>query len=890
MAAPGVVRGSCPFLASGQAEPESRLISLCMSDQLLHSGCLWQARRNPTLAAVICGRQTLSYGDLVQRASLVAKQLQCQDIGRESIVAVLADHSLDAAVGFLGVLLAGGAYLPLDPSQPDERLRLMLSAAEAKTLLIGPNLDCRLASESLARLPLSASGTGADLRAVAMDATPGAEPHSLAYVIFTSGSTGTPRGVMIEHHSATNTIRDLNERFRVGHGDRVLCVSSFGFDLSVYDLFGLWAAGGAVVLPTATEASNPAAYLRLIREHGVTIWNSVPALLDMVVGYAEDLPDAASDHLSSLRLIMLSGDWIPVTLPDRWRKLNATSEVVSLGGATEASIWSILYPIHKVDPAWKSIPYGRAMDGQAIYVLDETMKQTPIGAIGEIYIGGVGVARGYIGRPDLTALRFLPDPYAPAAGTQLYKTGDLGRLMPDGNVEFLGRADTQVKISGHRIELSEIEAVFSRHPQIREAAVIAASGIRNRKRLVAFVVPDGRAPTAQELATFAAQHLPAYMLPARVHFVAALPLTPNGKVDRKQLLAADQAMGSPAASRQASIGLPQPSGLAESNAELEHELVAIWRSVFEREEVGPQDDFFQLGGDSLTAIALAAKIAHRLGRQVGIADLIRLPTVRQLAAFLETGLRAAGGDSGVEIHPGSGGAPLFFAPPIFGDLFGMRKLAVRLPPEWPIIGLQPRGLREGESPDRTLGRIAQHYLDQVRRLQPQGPYHVVGFSFGGTTAFEMANALVASGEAPPLLIMIDAPRRGNPQFVRSTLRLSRMVSQKCFPWLRPRSGGTESPEVLARRDRLFAAHYAALCSYRPKPYHAPAHWLRTLQRPSWMKRVVEDACGTWEWRALLPHSPSADWIPGSHDNLFDPPFVEELAKRISAILAAHAKS
>jgi amino acid adenylation domain-containing protein len=856
-----------------------------MSDHLLHSGCLRQARCYPAAVAVICGCETLSYGDLLHRAKQVAEQLKANGVRREVIVGVFVDRSLEAAIGFLGVLLAGGAYLPLDPYQPDERLRVILAEANVKTVLFGPGLENRIADEPVTRLSIQAIANNDNVHKEVLPTEYAGDPRDLAYVIFTSGSTGKPKGVLIEHRSAVNTTMDVNERFQVGTCDRVLCLSSFGFDLSVYDLFGLWAAGGAVVIPTPSEATDPSACLRLIREHRVTIWNSVPALLEMMVGYIEDSV-SESVGLSPLRLVMLSGDWIPVTLPDRFRRIQPSCEIVSLGGATEASIWSVVYPIGNVDPTWKSIPYGRAMRGQSIHILDDNMRAPAQGNVGEIYIGGIGVARGYVGRADLTAAQFLADPFSRDATTQLYKTGDLGRLLSDGNVEILGRADCQVKISGQRIELGEIEATLTRNPVVREAAVVAASGIGGRKRLVAFIVTGGSGPTSHDLLDFLAQKLPAYMLPSRIHFVASLPLTANGKVDRKQLLDDDAALCRVVLSNRIAGSGTCEKLPAEPVSNLEAELAEIWQVVLERNEISPHDNFFQLGGDSLMAIALAAKLQRRFGWNVTMADLIEFPTIRQLATCLQNGEVEDSLDGSVEINRGSGGPPLFFVPSIFADLFGMRQLALRLPSELPIIGLQPRGIQDGENPDRTIAAITSHYLEQVRRRQPQGPYHLMGFSLGGTVAFEMASRLIELGQEPPLLIMIDAPRHGRTKLVRAGLRLSQFMSQYFTKWLPQGNGMHPLRELPESHARIFEAHHAALCNYRPRPYPAEAYWLRTSQRLGMIKGLIDDFYKTWDWGPLLPLSPFPDWILGSHTTLFEQPNLDGLASRLCATLEA----
>jgi amino acid adenylation domain-containing protein len=857
-----------------------------MSDDLLHTGCLRQALRDPSEVAVVCNGKELAFGELVRRAQTVAAHLDASGVEKQSIVGVLVDRSLEAAVGVLGVLLSGRVYLPLDADQPEERLRVILAEAGATTVLRGPGLEQRILVESVSHLSIPAIASHGSELPESLPANGQVTPDDLAYVIFTSGSTGKPKGVMIEHRGAVNTISDINERFHVGPGDRVLMLSAFGFDLSVYDLFGIWAAGGTVIIPTPSEGRDPAAYLRLIREHRITIWNSVPALLELLVGYAEDASPSELIDLSSLRLVLLSGDWIPVTLPDRFRRLQPNSEVISLGGATEASIWSVIYPIQKVEPSWKSIPYGRALRGQAIHVLNEQLRESPPGGVGEIYIGGIGVARGYIRRSDLTAAQFLRDPFSSDTSARLYKTGDLGRVLPDGNVEFLGRADFQVKINGQRIELGEVEAAFLRHSNIREATVIAVNRSAGRKQLVAFFVAQRGDTKLDDVRGFLAQHLPAYMIPTRMHNVESLPLTPTGKIDRQRLIDLDTA------SQFATPAAPAPDGsrigpdFTDADSTWEASLVEIWRTAFERRPIRSMDDFFAMGGDSLVAIALAARVERRFGQHVDMVDFIRFPTIRQFAAHLRD-KATVHPDCGVVMNRGKGGPIVFFVPPITGDLFEMRELALRLPCEWTVVGLQPRGVADGEQPERTIEAIAADYLKQVRHYQPRGPHRLVGFSFGGTVAFEMAHVLVRDGETPPVLVMIDAPRHGRNTHVRAVLRFLRFIARQRFGW----TAASRSPHGragwTARQSRLHEAHYEALCCYQPSTYSATVNWLRALQRPGLIKGLVDDFIGTWDWRTLVPHSPQPDWVSGNHDTLFRAPNVDELACRVRAILRCH---
>jgi pyochelin synthetase len=439
-------------------------------------------------------------------------------------------------------------------------------------------------------------------------------------VIFTSGSSGAPKGVMMSHRAARNTLDDINARFNVDPEDRVLALSSLSFDLSVYDLFGVLGRGGCVVLPDAGSEREPGHWLELMRRERVTIWNSVPALLRLLVEHASDRAP-----LAALRLVLLSGDWIPVTLPEQLRALAPQARVISLGGATEAAIWSIQHEIERVEPEWTSIPYGRPLRNQRFHVRDARLRDCPTWVTGELYIAGEGLALGYLGDPERTAASFLVDP---VSGERLYRTGDLGRYLPDGTIEFLGRRDSQVKVGGHRIELEEIEAHLGRHPELRACAVRAV-GERHDKRLVAYVVAlDAPAAHGGELQArvrdYLAQCLPDYMVPRLVVPLDALPLTSNGKLDASALPAPALDGGA----------IADAAPAAGARAELERTIVEVWEAVLERAPISPTANFFDLGGDSLRMVRVRRALLPKLSRELTMVELYAHASPRRLATYL----------------------------------------------------------------------------------------------------------------------------------------------------------------------------------------------------------------------------------------------------------------
>ena len=592
------------------------------AEELLHMLVAKQVTERPSQVAIVAPDRTLNYEELFRLSNQVGHRLRRLGARPNRLVAVVMEKGWEQVVAVLGVLQSGAAYLPIDANLPRERLWYLLEHGEVELVLTQSWLDENLEwPDCVQRLCVS------DLALEGVDDKP-LEPvqtsGDLAYVIYTSGSTGLPKGVMIDHRGAVNTILDINRRFGVDADDKVLALSSLSFDLSVYDIFGTLAAGGTVVLPEAWATRDPSRWAELMVREKITIWNSVPALIEILIEYLVGSSETLSDHL---RLVLLSGDWIPVTLPGQIKSSVKDVRVIGLGGATEASIWSILYPIEDVDSKWKSIPYGFPMANQRFHVLNEALEPCPVWVTGQLYIGGVGLAQGYWREEEKTSSSFFAHP---RTGERLYRTGDMGRYLPDGNIEFLGREDLQVKVQGHRIELGEIEAALAQHPGVRLGAVTALGPPRGNKRLVAHVVPrDTQPPGIDELREFLQTKLPEYMVPSTFALLDALPLSSNGKVDRQAL---------------ASLDLAPPDlgeGFEPPRTPLEKTLAEIWGQVLGVERVGIHDNFFDLGGDSLRAIQVMMRL-----QQAGVEEdiqqlfasnpqqLFKYQTIAQLAEAL----------------------------------------------------------------------------------------------------------------------------------------------------------------------------------------------------------------------------------------------------------------
>ncbi len=449
----------------------------------------------------------------------------------------------------------------------------------------------------------------------------GVTGENLAYVIYTSGSTGLPKGIAIRHRGVVNNLLDLNTRFTVGPRDKVLALSSPSFDMCVYELLGLLAAGGTVIMPDAARERDPLHWAELLVRHSVSIWNSAPSLLQLLV---ETIANRQDLHPHGLRLALLGGDWLPLSLPDRLKEMATDVRVVNLGGATEASIHSTIYPIEQIDPLWKSFPYGRPMANQHTYILDAALQPVPVVVPGQLHLGGVGLARGYLNRPDLTAEKFIPHPFGQRAGERIYKTGDLARWRPDGTIELLGRLDFQVKIRGLRVEPGEIAALLRRHRSIQDAVIMAREDEPGNKRLVAYIISRaGSQPNTTELWEFLNQALPDYMVPSTFVLLDAFPLSPNGKVDRQALPAPEQ--------KRPDLGYTS----AAPRSAVEEVLVGIWANVLDLQEVGIHDNFFHLGGHSLLATQIIAQILETFQLALSLRTLFEAPTIATLAARLE---------------------------------------------------------------------------------------------------------------------------------------------------------------------------------------------------------------------------------------------------------------
>jgi amino acid adenylation domain-containing protein len=868
-----------------------------------------RARRCPHAVAVVRRGEAWSYGALDRRVARLAATLRGAGVGPEVVVGVSVERSPAMVAALLAVLRAGGAYLPLDPAYPAERLAFMMADAGLSVLLTDrcaaallpapPDGVRRLVLEELDREGGSEAPDAGGLAHALADA--GGPPEAAAYVIYTSGSTGEPKGVVGTRRAMGNLLAD-RLRSTVGGDDRVLQKTPVSFDASVFELFSPLVAGATLVLARPGGEQDAAYLVRLIAEERVTVAGSTPSML------ATLLDQPGIERCRTLRRMATGSEAVPPELAERYHALGL-SDLFNLYGPTETTVAVLEWP-SRPGGAAPSLPIGRPIAGARAYLLDPGGEPVAVGVPGELVIGGAPLARGYLGRPAATAERYLPDPFAGASlaggGGRMYRTGDLARLRSDGAVEFLGRIDRQVKIRGFRVELGEVERALLEMAGVREAAVVAQEvGAEATRRLVAFLVPAGEGARAgldpRALRDHLAGRLPGFMVPSAFVLVDELPLTPSGKVDRKELAAREP--GSEAALR-----TPAAEPVPPRDA-LESELAGIWGELLGLESVGVEDDFFELGGHSLLAVRLVARIAAATGREIPLASLFEATTVERLAALLRgSEPPSPAAESLVPLAPEGDEPPLLLVHAIGGSVFAYRELARRLSGRGqPVYALQSRGLAAGAEPHGSVEEMAAAYLDAAAGLRPEGPFRIAGWSFGALVAYEMARRLAAGGEEVELLLVdptapSGGPARGEPDEARSLELLARDLAALAGVELdlpaaaiaeavraagpdgaldrvleAASAAGALPPEVRSgdalRLAGVYRANARAAARYRPAPMDRGGATAVAI--------VAEEstaAAGLGRWRELLPGGLAVERVPGDHYSIFREPNVGALAR------------
>jgi surfactin family lipopeptide synthetase C len=869
-----------------------------------------QTARTPNQGAICFEDQWLTYRQLNARANQVAHYLTKAGVRPGVKVGICMERSLEMLVALLGILKAGGAYVPLDPRYPRERLAFILGDAGIEVLLTQERLVEMFAGHQAAAICL-------DIAWATISQEPEENPdvqlssEDLAYLMYTSGSTGKPKGVMVRHRNVVNFFAGMDSRIGSDPPGAWLALTSISFDISVLELFWPLTHGSKVILHSGAEAAPSAGSQETpgihrdfsipaqIMRHGVTHLQCTPSMARMLAMNQESLR-----ALKPLRQLLLGGEALPDSLANELFEV-VSGDILNMYGPTETTVWS---STAVVEQGRRPVPIGRPIANTQLYILDRFLHLVPIGVAGELFIGGDGVAAGYHERPELTAERFVRNPFSSEPGLLLYRTGDMARYLPDGNIECLGRVDYQVKIRGHRIELGEIETVLQQYRGVREAVVAAREDQPGDQRLIGYVVSDPeQALTDSELRGYLKTKLPKEMVPAAFVMLDALPRTPNGKLDRRALPAPDQVP--PETER---------TFIAPRDA-VERKLATMWERILRVRPIGVRDNFFELGGHSLLAVSLFAQIEKAFGKDLPLSTVFRGPTVEQLARILQQAEPSAPWSPLVPIQPHGSRPPLFFMHSGGGNVLEYYPLAHSLGPDQPFYALQSEmlnGYRIGTAP--RLEDMAERYIREVRTVQPTGPYFVGGFCLGGYLAYEVARQLRAQGQEVALVALVQTATKDYPRIrpgvtflhrlpyrlihrldvewtnlkaLPSKARISHVVERAKRVWTIARVKAETLLDPWLVRFNLGAWHSRAYTlemidklnvqaarNYSFTPY--PGQGVTLFRASKQPLGIVPDP--TMGWGALLNGQLKVHEIPAHHQNILNEPGVRTLARQLAA--------
>ena len=697
-----------------------------------------QVEQAPDAVALRHGNLSLTYRALNEQANQLAHHLVGLGVGPEKIVGVCLDRSPELIVSLLAVMKAGGAYLPLDATYPLERLELMLEECAAELIVTRGSLAERLPVSGRKQVLL-------DDASLAISSNPTTTPSSsvnsenLAYVIYTSGSTGQPKGVAESHRAVVNFLHWANTRFPMSREDVFLQIAPITFDASVFEIFTTLCSGAVLLLIKQGGQREPDYLVGMMKECAVTVASFVPPTLRMVI------EEGGFSAMKSFRRAFCGGEVMPLDLMLRLQQ-RSSAELVNLYGPTEVSVYCTGWVCQR---NWRGVspPIGNPIFNTQVYLLNEQKRLLPPHGVGEIYLGGEGLSRGYINRPEITVERFVPNPFSSDPAARLYRTGDLGFWNADGTISFVGRADDQIKLRGFRIEPAEIESALLQSPKVAQALVICREDAPGNQQLVAYCIPAQRErlPAVADLRSLLGQSLPDYMIPSVFVEMEKFPLNANGKRDRKALPAPGELPDEPDGMRRHAL----PKDL------LEQRLLELWKKNLGRKNIGIHDNFFDLGGHSLTAAMLAAEIEKLAYGRLPIAVFFQAPTVAELAAYLKKNREDPAWSSLVRLQPSGSKGPLFVMHGMGGDVFAYIDFARHLAPDRPVYGLQAVGLDGTRPAHDSLEEMADYYADQIRALHPTGPYYLLGYSLGGWIAYAVAEALIKKGGRIALLLLLD---------------------------------------------------------------------------------------------------------------------------------------
>jgi amino acid adenylation domain-containing protein len=851
--------------------------------ETLHGLFETHARRSPDRVALCCGVRQFTYGELDRRASAVARYLRSQGLQSEQPVTVCLDRSAELVIALLGVLKAGGVYVPLDPYQPIERLAYLVEDAQAPLVLTQQRWVERLPQTNAKVLLLDQIALGDD------DFSPvpapwRVEPQQLAYIIYTSGSTGRPKGAMIEHRGVVNFLRGFSRELQIEADSRVLHFFSPSSDGSISDIFSALANGACLVVAEHAPLAELDHLAALIRTEHVTVATLTPSMLAALP--AEELP--------ALQTVCSVGETLAPQLAARW---SAGRRLMNGYGLTETSIGACLGLLDGAASHHSVI--GQPLEGVQVYILDEHLEPLPAGAPGEICIGGVQVGRGYWNRPELTAARFVADPCGEAP-QRLYRTGDLGRQRADGQIEYLGRLDEQIKVRGYRVEPGEIVLALQQHSRVEQAAVVLREDRPGEPRLVAYVVPSANGTADRTspqwvpaLLSHLRSRLPAHMVPAAIVLLDDLPRLVQGKLDRRALPPPP------------SIRPDVAQAFVAPRSEFEKLVAHVWEELLGIRPIGVADNFFDLGGHSLLAVQMLAEIQRRTQRRLPLAALFQQATVEHVAQLLAQPERNAADSALVPLRREGSGRPFFCIHPAGGTVFCYRLLAEYLGAERPVYGLQALGVDGTCEPHSRVDAMVAHYLTAIRSVQPHGPYLLGGWSLGGNLAFEAARQLAEQGEEIGLLALFDAGAlagEGEPSeadFLPMMMALfadeenlpleqiHAMAPAEQLQYFLHRAAQADiaptDPAAGRHVFEVFKASMQAILDYRQKPYSGKLTLFAAEHREAWFGSDRDPHLG---WDAWARGGVEVHGVPGGHIQMVLEPHVRTLAEKLRRCLRA----
>jgi amino acid adenylation domain-containing protein len=844
-------------------------------DWCLHQLFESQVERTPNAIAVVFENERLTYGELNGRANQLAHYLVKLGVGPDVLVGILVERSLDMIVGLLGILKAGGAYVPLDPAYPRERVAFMLEDSEVPVLLTQRHLLGSV-PDGRARVVVLDSDWSEIAEEEAGNPVKKVGARNLAYVIYTSGSTGKPKGVQIPHRAVVNFLTSMSHEPGMTADDRLLAVTTLCFDIAGLEIYLPLSVGASFEIVSREVSSDGSRLLTKLVKSNATVMQATPATWRMLL-------EAGWKGDPRLK-ILCGGEAISRKLADQL--LQKVGSLWNMYGPTETTIWSTTT---KVEPGQNAVSIGEPIANTQVFILDKVLQPVPIGVAGELHIGGDGLARGYLHRPELTAEKFIPDPFSPDPEARLYKTGDLVRYLAKGDIEFLGRIDHQIKVRGFRIEMGEIEAVLRQHDGVNETVVVVREDTPGNQRLVAYFVPTQEsASIASELREFLKAKLPEYMVPSAFVILKAMPLTPNGKVNRRALPAPDQA------------DLAPTTKFAAPKDAIESRLVQIWETLLGVRPIGVKHNFFELGGHSLVAVRLMNRVEQGFGKNLPIATLLQAPTIEQLAAILRQEGWTPSLSCLVPIQTAGSRAPFFCVHGANGAVVRFYDLARHLGSHQPFYGIQAPGLDARNLSHKRVEDMASHYIKEIRSVQPEGPYLLGGYSMGGSVAFEMAQQLTAHGRERAVVVLFDslcAPPPGttaSPEIASASSALVELFHIPARDWptylwriatvpVRAIQRWLRIARLPGNVKKVRKVCLQAEKEYRPRPYSGRVILFRSSHKP--LGQVSDPRAG---WTTYAPDELEIYEIQGNHENILLEPQVRSVAEQLRTCLDEEA--